>query len=256
MRISVVTAAYCAADTVGQSIASVAAQTHPDLEHLVVEGASPDGTRTAIAAAAHPRMTMRSGPDGGIYDAINKGIARAAGDVVGLVHADDFLAYDGVVAQVARAFEDPDVEAVYGDLDYVDARRPAHVRRRWRAGPFRPDRLAFGWMPPHPTLYLRRSVFDRIGLYDTQYRIAGDYEFILRYFASDPPPPVYLPMVMVKMRAGGASNGSLRRVARKMREDRAALARHGRHGASGWATLACKSLRKIPQLAGRLKPGD
>ena len=251
MKISVITAVYRSAATVGQAIASVVGQTHPDLEHVVIEGASGDGTLAAVQAAAHPRMIVHSGPDTGIYDALNKGIARATGEVVGLVHADDWLAHPRVLADVAAAFADPGVEAVYGDLDYVAKADPSRVVRHWVSGSYARAKLGQGWMPPHPTLYLRRSVFDRVGLYDTRFRIAADYDFVLRYFSTTDAAPVYLPQVLVKMRTGGASNRSLGRVIAKSREDYRALRASGVGGAG---TLWRKNASKLGQFVVRKAP--
>jgi len=245
MKLSILTAVYKSAGTVKQAITSVAGQSHRDLEHLIIEGASGDGSLAAVQAAAHDRMVVTSGPDAGIYDALNKGIRRAVGDVIGLVHADDYLAHKDVLANIAAAFRDPRVEAVYGDLDYVSKTDTTRVIRHWSSGSYHGDRLAQGWMPPHPTLYLRRSVFDRIGVYDTSYQIAADYDFVLRYFSATQAQPVYLPQVLVKMRVGGESNRSLGRVIRKSREDYAAL-RQNQVG--GVATLLRKNASKLEQF--------
>lgn len=245
MKISIVTAVFKAENTVGQAIDSVAGQTHRDIEHVIVEGNSPDGSLDAVKRAQHDRMVISSEPDDGIYDALNKGIIRASGDVVGLVHSDDYLAHEGVLEKIADAFADPRVEAVYGDLDYVSKADTSHVIRHWNSGAYTRARLARGWMPPHPTLYLRREVFDRIGLYDTSFRIAADYDFVLRYFSQAQHPPVYIPDVLVKMRVGGESNRNLSKVLRKMREDYRALSRNHVGGAR---TLAAKNLSKLPQF--------
>lgn len=245
MKITIITAVYKSAETVGQAIASVAGQSHRNIEHLIIEGASGDDSLAEVQAAAHDRMVVTSEPDTGIYDALNKGIGRAVGDVIGLVHADDYLAHEDVLADIATAFSDPQVEAVYGDLDYVSKADTSRVIRHWSSGPYLADRLAQGWMPPHPTLYLRRSVFDRIGVYDTRYRIAADYDFVLRYFSETRAQPVYLPQVLVKMRVGGESNRSLGRVIRKSREDYAAL-RQNQIGGIG--TLLRKNASKLGQF--------
>lgn len=161
------------------------------------------------------------------------------------MHADDYLAHKDVLADIAVAFDDPQVEAVYGDLDYVFKTDTSRVIRHWLSGSYHADRLVQGWMPPHPTLYLRRSVFDRIGVYDTRYRIAADYDFVLRYFSETQAQPVYLPQVLVKMRVGGESNRSLGRVIRKSREDYAAL-RQNQVGGIG--TLLRKNASKLGQF--------
>ena len=245
VRISVITAAYRSAATVGDAIGSVARQSHPWIEHVVVEGNSGDDTLAAVQRAAHGRMVLISEPDSGIYDALNKGIARSRGDVIGFVHSDDHLAHERVLARIAAAFADPAVEAVYGDLDYVAKTDLSRVVRHWSADKFRRDRLARGWMPPHPTLYLRRSVYERYGRFDTAFRIAADYDFILRYFSQARAAPVYIPEVLYKMRLGGVSNRDWQKIRQKMAEDYRALRRNH---VGGLLTLASKNVSKITQL--------
>ena len=160
MKITIITAVFNRAGTVGQAAESVLSQSHREIEHLVQDGGSTDGTPDVLRAIGDARMDIVSAPDGGIYDALNRAIARATGEVVGLVHSDDFLAHRRVLERVAAAFADPAVDGVYGDLDYVSAADPSRVIRHWRAGTYAPGRLRHGWMPPHPTLYLRRAVFD------------------------------------------------------------------------------------------------
>lgn len=248
MQITVITAVYNSESTVGEAIASVAAQTHPDIEHLIVEGKSKDGSLVAIERAAHDRMVLVSEPDTGIYDALNKGIARATSEVVGFLHSDDFFAHDRVLAQIAAAFEDPDVEAVFSDLDYVSQSDTTRVVRHWATGPFALGRLKWGWMPAHPTLYLRRSVYEKIGSFDTSFRIAADYDFILRYFSQTNKRSVYIPEVLYKMRLGGESNRDLRRIGRKSKEDYRAIRRNG---VGGPLTLTMKNLSKLGQFLTR-----
>ena len=252
MKISVVTATYNRADTLGEAVASVQSQTHRPLEHVVQDGASSDGSVDLLQGLSDETTRVVSEPDHGIYDAINRGISRATGDVVGLLHSDDMLAHDGILSSVADAFSDPAIDGVYGDLDYVSSADPSRVVRRWRSGAYDPRRLRHGWMPPHPTLYLRREVFDRWGLYDTGFRIAADYEAMLRYLVKGQIRLAYLPEVMVKMRLGGESNRSLGRMLLKSREDLTAMRRHG---VGGFGTLARKNLSKLPQfLPGTRRP--
>lgn len=245
MKFSIITAVYDREATIAQAIASVAAQRHVDLEHLVVDGASRDGTLAEVHRLSHPGMKVISEPDRGIYDALNKGIRNATGDVVGLMHSDDFYAHDRVLQIVADAFASTGAEAVYGDLDYVAAGNTSKVIRRWRSGAFSPQRLARGWMPPHPTLFVRRDAMMRLGLYDTDYRIAADYEAILRWFGKGGLALAYVPEVLVKMRVGGESNRSLGRILRKSREDHRALRSNG---IGGLSALAWKNLSKVPQF--------
>ena len=245
MLISVVTAVWNRADTVGGAVASVQGQTHAEVEHVVQDGGSTDGTVAAVERAADHRTRLVSETDGGIYDAINRGIGRATGEVIGLMHSDDLFAAPDILERVAAAFADPQVDAVYGDLDYVAAADTARVIRRWRSAPFTPALLARGWMPPHPTLYLRRRVFEAHGLYDTTYRIAADYDAVLRYFGQPGFRAHYIPEVLVKMRLGGESNRSFGRIARKSNEDYRAIRKNG---VGGLHTLAFKNLRKIGQF--------
>lgn len=244
MKISVVTVAYRAENTIAAALDSVAGQTWANVEHVVIDGASPDRTLEVIRAQAGDGMVVVSEPDEGIYDALNKGFGLATGDVVGIVHADDILADDRVLERVAEAFEDPEVDAVYGDLDYVAKDNPDKIIRHWQAGAFSRARLRAGWMPPHPTLFLRRRVFETHGVFDTSFRIAADYDAILRYFDAGIR-SVYLPQVLVKMRVGGESNRSLRAILRKSTEDYRAL-RSNRVG--GIATLIGKNVSKVPQF--------
>lgn len=245
MKISVVTAVYNSAPTVGGAIASVAGQTHPDVEHVIVEGLSSDGSLTAIEAARHNRMVLISEADKGIYDALNKGIRAASGDVVGFVHADDFLAHPNALARVAEAFEDPEINGVYADLDYVSQSDETKVIRAWRTGAYSAQRLRRGWMPAHPTLYLRKSVYEALGGYDTGLKIAADYDFILRYFSSGTARAVHIPEVLYKMRLGGVSNRNLAKIVQKMKEDYGAISRNR---VGGLGTLAIKNLSKLGQF--------
>ena len=245
MKISIVTAVYNRVSTVGQAIESVQGQTHPDIEHLIQDGGSKDGTLDVIHRLANGTTCLVSEPDGGIYDAINLGIGRASGDVVGLMHSDDAFAHNDVLTRVAQLFEDPDVDAVYGDLDYVSATDDSRVIRHWKSGPYHRGLLKRGWMPPHPTFYMRRHLFETWGLYDTSFRIAADYDAMLRYLWTGQIRAAYLPEVMVKMRLGGASNGSLKRILRKSREDYRALRNNG---VGGMGSLALKNTSKLKQF--------
>lgn len=245
MKISVITAVYNRVGTLGHAMASLQAQTYPHVEHIIQDGGSTDGTLTVLEELATRSTFSRSERDTGIYDAINRGIARATGDVVGLMHSDDFYADDRVLERIAEAFADPAVDGVYGDLQYVAGYPPYGVVRYWRAGEYSRNNIRRGWMPPHPTLYLRREVFDRLGVYDTSYQIAADYDAMLRFIVRGNIRLKYIPTVLVKMRVGGESNKSLERILRKSREDLRAIRRHD---VGGISTLVMKNLRKIQQF--------
>lgn len=245
MKISVVTAVMNGRETLPDMLASLRSQTHQQIEHVVQDGGSTDGTLAHLQSNGLPQMQLQSRPDSGIYDAINQGIARATGDVIGLLHADDRLAGAEVLASVANALQDPAIDGVYGDLQYVARDDTARVIRHWKAGPYVAAKLRRGWMPPHPTLYLRRSVFEKAGLYDTSYRISGDYDGMLRFLTTGQVRLTYLPQVMVQMKMGGISNRSFAHMIRKSREDYRAIRRHN---VGGLGTLVAKNVSKLVQF--------
>ena len=247
LKITVITAVYNRADTVTEAIRSVHKQTYPDVEHVVIDGASSDGTLAIMQNLAHDLtdFILVSEPDKGIYDALNKGMNRSTGDIIGLMHSDDFFADERVLESVAKAFADDEVDAVYGDLMYVSKDNPSRVIRHWRAGEFCPSSLKRGWMPPHPTLFVRRRVIEKWGGYDTRYRIAADYDCILRYFVQRRFRAVYIPRVLVKMRMGGESNRSLSRIWLKTTEDYKALRSNS---VGGFSALLLKNLGKVSQF--------
>lgn len=248
MKISVITATYNCAATLRTTLESMAAQTYPNIEHLVIDGGSKDNTVELIQHwSAHP-LTWESGKDKGIYDALNKGIAKATGEVVGFLHADDVLQDEHVLEKIAKAFEDPSVQAVYGDLVYVAQDDLQRVIRTWHSGSFDMNKLRQGWMPPHPTFYVRRSLYQQLGGFDLQYRIAADYDNMLRLLSGPDGRGIraaYVPEVLVRMRTGGVSNRSLRNILQKSRED---LAIVRRNGVGGLGTIAMKNLSKISQF--------
>jgi glycosyltransferase len=246
--ISVITAVLNRAATIGQALASLQRQTWPRVEHIAIDGASTDGTVELLAAQRDRLAVLVSERDGGLYEALNRGLSRASGDVIGVLHSDDLYADDRVLERVAQAFDDPAVDGVYGDLDYVTSHDPSRVIRHWRAGVYSQERLAWGWMPPHPTLHLRRSVIETWGGFDASLTIAADYDAMLRYLKRGQIRLKYIPDVLVRMRVGGESNRSLSRLLRKTREDYVALRRHE---TGGVGTLILKNLRKLPQFVVR-----
>lgn len=248
LHISVVTAVLNRAETLADALRSVHSQSWPDVEHIVIDGGSTDGSLEILQAHRARIARLVSEPDGGIYDALNKGIGAASGDVIGFMHADDEYASPRVLEQVARVFEDPEVEAVYGDLVYVRKTDASHVVRYWRAGQYRRHQLALGWMPPHPTFYVRRDVYARFGRFDTRFRIAADYENMLRILWRGGVNAVYIPEVLVRMRVGGISNRSLANVLHKSREDYTALRQNG---IGGLQALLLKNVTKLPQFMAR-----
>jgi len=248
LKISIITATFNCAQTLSDCLSSVASQSYANREHVVIDGASHDGTLEMLHDCRSQLAVLSSEPDCGIYDALNKGIARASGDVIGFLHADDVYASPDVLAHVAQAFADPAVCAVFGDLHYVRKDDMTQLVRVWQSNVFTPQRLAWGWMPPHPTLYVRKQWYERMGGFDTRYRIAADYFSILQMFSQPDFKAVYVPEVFVKMRLGGASNRSFKAILRKTCEDWDAL-RRARVGALGGAgALVWKNLSKLGQF--------
>ena len=242
-RITLITVCYNSAACIADTLRSVDAQTWPDIEHLIIDGASRDDTLRIVEAHPQPWRQVLSEPDRGIYDAMNKGLRLATGDLVGFLNADDFLADPEALHRLARAAEGQD--AVYGDLVYVAEHDTRRVVRHWRSGPYAPARLAWGWMPPHPTFYARRELYAQWGGFDTRYRIAADYDLMMRLLTRAQARVAYVPEVLVRMRTGGASNRSLANLWRKSRED---LHIMREHRLGGLATLLLKNLVKLPQF--------
>lgn len=225
MKITVITVAYNSAATIADTLQSVASQSHPDVEHWVIDGKSRDDTLRVVHANMHPGLLVSSEPDKGIYDAMNKGLARATGDIVGFLNADDLFADPHALARIASAFEDPGIDACFGDLVYVtsDNRK---VVRYWKSKPFVRGSFARGWCPAHPTFYARRTVMERLGPFDLSYRLAADTEFMMRYLERGDVRSVHIPHVQVRMRVGGATNQSWGNIARQNKEIFQALRKH------------------------------
>lgn len=245
IKVSVVTATWNCEETIGDCLTSISSQTYPNIEHIVIDGGSTDGTLSILNAHRSKIDVLVSEKDKGIYDALNKGVARATGDVVGFLHADDVYDSPDVLSRVVAAFSDRSVCAVYGDLLYVKKSDVGKVVRYWKSSPFSMSALKWGWMPPHPTLYVRREWYARIDGFDTSYRISADYFSILRFFSTPGFKSVYLPFVFVKMRLGGESNKSIKNLLRKSREDLSALRRSG---VGGIGALTWKNFSKLAQF--------
>lgn len=245
-KLTLITATFNCVRTLAEAFDSLDRQSYNNIEHVVIDGGSTDGTLALIQARARAGLCVYvSEPDAGIYDALNKGVRKARGDVIGFLHADDLFNDSAVLEDVARAFRDDQTDVVYGDLVYVDALDTNKVVRYWRSRPFQKRLLRWGWMPPHPTCFMRSRIYEECGKFDASFRIAGDYEHILRVFSRSGLKSIYLPRVMVQMRVGGVSNRSLRNVLRKMSEDWSALRRHHQGGVF---TVLVKNLSKVGQL--------
>lgn len=245
MKISIITATYNSAATVQDSLESVAAQSYQPIEHIIVDGLSADNTLEIVARYPHVAR-VSSEKDKGIYDAMNKGIGLATGEVIGILNSDDLYAHPAVIENVMRQFEDPQVEAVYGDLQYVSQRNTSKVVRTWKAGNFRKKSFFYGWMPPHPSFFVRKSVYERFGLFNLSLKTAADYEIMLRFLFKNDVEVRYVKDILVKMRTGGASNATLKGRWKANREDKKAWLINGLR--PRFFTLALKPIRKIKQF--------
>lgn len=271
ISISIITATYNAADTIEECLGSVAAQTYP-CEQLIIDGASTDRTLEIVGQFGGGGTCVSrivSEPDRGIYDAMNKGIALSTGEIVGILNADDFYATTTVLERVARVFEDPTVMSCYGDLEYVrecgvesetydgagssvevSPRKRFSVVRYWKSGEYHRDSFYWGWMPPHPTFFVRKSVYERFGCFNLEQGSAADYELMLRLLLKERISCAYVPEVLVRMRTGGASNVTMKARIAANRMDRRAWKINGLRP---WPwTIMMKPLRKLVQYVRRM----
>lgn len=209
VKISIITATYNSQSTIADTLASVAKQGYDDIEHIIIDGASKDDTLKIVSQFPHVSEVI-SEPDNGIYDAMNKGVNAATGDIIGILNSDDYYTDEQVIPKVIMAFQQNNSQSVYGDLQYVDKDDTDKVVRNWKSGEFDRSNLTKGWMPPHPTFFLKREVYEQSGPFNLDFKIGADVEFILRTLGKDRITTSYIPEVLVKMRTGGESNRSLR----------------------------------------------
>ena len=212
MHISIITVCLNSASTIGDALESVGKQTFREIEHIVVDGVSTDGTQKIVSDFTPNLARLISEPDRGLYDAMNKGMAVATGDIIGYLNSDDVFADSDVLQKVARVFADENVDACYGDLVYVRQDDMSRVVRYWRSRPYSPGLVERGWMPAHPTFFLRQSILQKLGGFDIRYRYQSDYELMVRLFLKERISAVYIPEVMVRMRTGGHTNRSIRNI--------------------------------------------
>lgn len=245
MKITIITVCYNSAETIGQTIASIASQNYSDKEHIIVDGASRDQTVDIIKQAASVSRHI-SEPDKGIYDAMNKGLKMANGEIIGLLNADDFYADDDILTQVAETFEDPAVQACYADLVYVDKDDTSRILRYWKSMPFRAGLFKHGWMPAHPTFFVRREVYEQLGGFNLEFPRQADFELTMRFLEIHQIKSVYIPKIWVKMRIGGASNNSIKGIIKGNLEAYRACKMH--RLAVGPFFIARKILSRIPQF--------
>ncbi len=245
MKISIITVSFNSAKTIRQTIESVLSQDYLDLEYIVVDGASKDGT-VDILKDYEGKIKYISEPDKGIYDALNKGIKLASGEVIGTIGGDDFYPNTHVISHIAKAFEKFKTEAIYGDKQYVNMGDDNTIVRYWRSGEYLRENWLKGWMPPHLSFYLKKSAFQKYGNYVTNFTCSGDYELMLRMLYKHKLTAHYLPEVVMTMRNGGTSTASWKHRYRANMEDRQAWKINGLR--PYWFTLWLKPISKISQL--------
>lgn len=245
MKISIITSVYNNKETVAEAIESVLSQTYDNIEYIVIDGGSTDGTVDIINQYRDKISIFVSEPDNGIYDGLNKGIALAKGDVIGFLHSDDLYYDNQVIEKVAREFDNEHVDSIYGDLTYVAKVDTSKVIRYWKSGDFSIKKLNRGWMPPHPTFFVKRSIYEKAGGFDTSFKIAADYDIILRFLGKNRISTLYIPEILIKMRVGGESNKSLKNLFQKSKDDLKALKNNG-IGHIG--SLILKNISKVFQF--------
>lgn len=248
MKISIITSVYNNQETIKDAMDSVLSQTYENIEYIIVGGASTDGTVEIVQSYGDKISKFISEKDKGIYDGLNKGISLATGDMIAFLHSDDIYASDSIIEEVVLTFKsDKSLDGVYGDLVYTPKADTDKVLRYWKSKEFDSSLLKNGWMPAHPTLFLKREVYERFGGFDLSFRIAADYDFMLRVLSGGIKVK-YLPEVLYKMRVGGESNKSIKNIILKSKEDLKALKKNN---IGGVGTLVYKNLSKVIQFVNR-----
>jgi glycosyltransferase involved in cell wall biosynthesis len=244
MKVSIITATYNSASTVQDTLQSVKDQCYNNIEHLVIDGCSTDSTLELVSKFDHVAKVV-SEKDKGIYDAMNKGIQLATGEIIGILNSDDFYPNNDVINNVVQHFKETGCDALYADLIYVNADRTNKVIRKWKSGEFNSEKFMRGWMPPHPTFFVRKEIYEKLGLFDIRLKSAADYELLLRFLYVNKILASYLPKVLVHMRAGGMSNRSFANRIKAHLEDYRAWSYNGIK--PKWYTVVLKPVRKVLQ---------
>lgn len=206
MKVSIITAVFNGAETIKDCTKSIHTQTHPDIEHIIIDGGSTDGTIEIIKDHKDRICQFISEKDNGLYEAMNKGIRLAKGDLIGFLNADDTYYNEDVISEVTAFMQKDCLEALYGDLIYIDRTNTNKVVRYWRPGRYKTGAFYHGWVPPHPTFFCRKEMFERFGYFNDKLKIAADFELMLRFIEKNKIKVGYLPKIIVKMRTGGKAN--------------------------------------------------
>lgn len=246
MKVSVITGVLNRADTIEECIRSVLSQSYRNVEHIIIDGGSADGTLDVICRYKDKIAKVISEPDNGIYYALNKGIRLASGDILGILHSDDFYAQDRIIEKVIDVFKNKDVDSCYGDLEYVDKKDPERIIRYWKASSCTQEKFKYGWMPPHPTFFVKKSIYEKLGPFNTDFKISADYELCLRFLLKHKISVAYLPEVLIKMRTGGLSNRNFKNLIIKSYEDYKAWKVNELN--AGLSVILLKNFIKMPQF--------
>lgn len=249
MKVSIITVCYNSAATIEDTIKSVLGQSYGDIEYILIDGGSTDGTPDIIKKYKNSIATIVSEPDKGMYDAINKGISICTGDIVAILNADDFYIDESVISDVVSRIKEEKADSLYADLYYVEEKNTMKVVRNWVSGNYSRKSFLYGWMPPHPSFFVRKRVYDQLGLFNLQLKSAADYELMLRFLYKNNVSTCYLPRPIVRMRVGGMSNVSLKNRINANKEDRKAWEINGLK--PKLFTLLVKPLRKLIQYVKR-----
>lgn len=245
MKVTIITATYNSESHLQETINSVLSQSYKDIEYIVIDGGSTDRTLEIIKENKDNISKYVSERDNGIYDALNKGIKLATGDIIGFLNSDDVYNNSDVVSEIVQTFKNTNSDIVYGNIVYMSNGEDKKMIRYWKSNDFRPESLKFGWMPPHPSLYCRKKVYDESGSFYDSFKIAADYEFILRVFSNKSYVKTFIPLVLVQMELGGVSNNSFKNICIKSKEDYQVIRRNK---VGGLYTVIFKNLRKLHQF--------
>jgi glycosyltransferase involved in cell wall biosynthesis len=251
MKVSIITVCYNSEGTIEDTIKSVLQQDFTEIEYIIVDGLSSDGTMGIVKQYADKISKIVSEKDKGLYDAINKGIGLATGDIIGFLHSDDIYENNGVISAVVKKISEHKTDSLYADLLYVEKNNVNKVRRYWKSKPFKDNLFLKGWMPPHPTFFVKKEIYNRLGVFNLSLKSAADYELMLRFLHKNKISSTYLPQVIIRMRMGGKSNVTLMNRIKGNQEDR--LAWKLNNLKPGLLTLIMKPLSKISQFYKKIK---
>jgi len=251
MKVSIITVCYNSEATIESTVRSVIEQGYQDIEYIVIDGKSTDKTLSVLKTFENKISKIVSEKDQGMYYAINKGISLASGDVVGILNADDFYANEKIISLVVQQFKLANTDIIYGDLQYVSRANTGKIIRHWKSKPYQAGLFLQGWMPPHPTFFVKRNCYKKFGSFNTAFTISSDYELMLRFLYKHKLSSSYIPEVLVKMRTGGISNATIANRLKANREDRMAWKVNGLK--PGALTFVAKPLSKLKQF---FKIGD